>query len=339
MNEIVIGSKQLPDTINDLMEFDRQYSVRKQAYEKLLNLVSDWETATEEEKRILRRGQDEAEHLIDIRAKIGLLTSRMEKAENQYSASNNGVTSKSKQLEEIGLTKMQASRYETLAKPENQEIIERVKAEARRNNELVTQTEILREITAERKQVLCGCDPYEEQAYETAYGFDVISKKPHVSNNSRDDNEWYTPVEYLESARRVLGTINLDPASNDFANERVQAEMYYTEDDDGLNQDWYGNIWLNPPYSSDSVKPFAEKLVNSDFDEAIVLVNNATETEWFNLLISKASAIVFPKGRIQFDKRDGKHGSPLQGQAFIYYGDDADKFLSEFMKYGWGAKL
>lgn len=316
MNELQIRTQELPDSIEDLASYDRFLSARKPTYVKLLHGIKDWNEASEEEKRLLRRAQEEAEYLIDVRAKMGEITARMEKGSGgkpfqKDFTGNNEVTSKETQLSSIGLTKMQASRYETLSR--HPEVIESAKEQARDNNELVTMSQILRDI--------------KEQSH------------PHVSNNSRNDNEWYTPVEYLESARAVLGTINLDPASNEFANERVQAEMYYTEEDNGLEQEWYGSIWLNPPYSSDSVKPFAEKLINSKFDEAIVLVNNATETEWFNLLISKASAIVFPKGRIQFDKRDGKHGSPLQGQAFIYYGDNIDKFLSEFMKYGWGARL
>ena len=96
---------------------------------------------------------------------------------------------------------------------------------------------------------------------------------------------------------------------------------------------------MNPPYQTALLQKFADKLTDSTFDQAIVLVNNATETAWFEKLVSNASAIVFHKGRIRFVKRDGEHGSPLQGQAFIYYGSCPDKFLDVFEEYGWGAKL
>lgn len=47
-------------------------------------------------------------------------------------------------------------------------------------------------------------------------------------------NEWYTPVLYVEAARRVMGSIDLDPASCPFANETVRASHYFTTDDNGL---------------------------------------------------------------------------------------------------------
>ena len=111
------------------------------------------------------------------------------------------------------------------------------------------------------------------------------AKKPHVANNS-GDNEWYTPAEYIEAAREVMGSIDLDPASNEYANKTVKASTYYTEETNGLDKEWFGNIWMNPPYSTALIKEFAEKLSNSTFKQAIVLVNNATDTAWFKLLMA-----------------------------------------------------
>ena len=68
----------------------------------------------------------------------------------------------------------------------------------------------------------------------------------HIKNNS-GNNEWYTPGYIIEAAKKVLGTIDLDPASSDIANSIIKANIYYTIENDGLTKEWFGNIWLNPP--------------------------------------------------------------------------------------------
>jgi len=52
------------------------------------------------------------------------------------------------------------------------------------------------------------------------------------------ENEWYTPTEYLEAAREVLGGFDLDPASSDAAQKIVKAQNYFTKSDDGLQKEW-----------------------------------------------------------------------------------------------------
>lgn len=167
--------------------------------------------------------------------------------------------------------------------------------------------------------------------------------RPHVSFNS-GENEWYTPKEYIEAAVRVMGTIDLDPASNPVANEVVRASTFYSKDDNGLSKKWMGRVFMNPPYASDLIKQFTSKFAfhvsEGHISQGVVLVNNATETEWFGELISCATAVVFPKGRIKFVDMDGKaSGAPLQGQAFIYFGENDASFLEEFGAFGWGAVL
>ena len=169
-----------------------------------------------------------------------------------------------------------------------------------------------------------------------------VQKRPHVTNNS-GCNEWYTPEKYLDLAREVLGEIDLDPASCAFANETVKARLFYSEEDDGLTKPWHGRVWMNPPYSADLVLKFAEKFVSEYNDgnvtEGIVLVNNATETAWFVSLVNVATAVSFPRGRIRYQSQTRESLAPLQGQAFLYFGENSDKFLQVFSEIGWGAVI
>jgi len=167
-------------------------------------------------------------------------------------------------------------------------------------------------------------------------------KRPHVANNS-GDNEWYTPPEFIEAARLVMGSIDLDPASSEVANRTVGAERIYTAADDGLKLVWEGRVWMNPPYEKGLIDRFAEKLraevAAGNVKEAVVLVNNATDTRWFATLCEVGSMLCFPTGRVRFYKPDGERGAPLQGQAVIYIGSQREAFVSAFQRFGMVARV
>lgn len=161
--------------------------------------------------------------------------------------------------------------------------------------------------------------------------------KPHVANNS-GDNEWYTPSEYIAAARVAMGGIDLDPASTKEANTVVKAERFYTADQNGLTHPWPGRVWLNPPYASEWIAAFAEKLVSEyrakRMSAACVLVNNASETDWFEHMAAHASARCDLHSRVKFWAPDKSVGAPLQGQAVLYLGKSASRFTDAFAELG-----
>ena len=156
---------------------------------------------------------------------------------------------------------------------------------------------------------------------------------------SQGNNDWYTPSIYIESARTVMGNIDVDPASSDIAQETVQAKQHYTIDNCGLDKDWLGNVWLNPPYSHPEVENFTSKAVaeftSGNCTSAIVLTNNATDTKWFHELLNSCNAVCITAGRISFIDSTGEQKlAARQGQFFFYFGEDENKFSLEFTQYG-----
>ena len=153
------------------------------------------------------------------------------------------------------------------------------------------------------------------------------------------NDEWHTPAPYIARVQAVLGTIDLDPASNDIAQRTVKAERYFTKADDGLAHEWHARtVFLNPPYSRNLMPAFVSKLV-AEFkaarvESAILLTNNYTDTAWFHEAFSVCSAICFTRGRIRFESPEQEGAAPTQGQAFFYFGDDIDAFIAAFEPIG-----
>ena len=159
---------------------------------------------------------------------------------------------------------------------------------------------------------------------------------PKPFRNTGDEN-WYTPPEYLEAARAVLGGFDLDPASSREAQETVKAARFFTREQDGLSQPWHGRVWLNPPFSrADS---FVTKLLAEfnagNVEAAILLTNACTDTDWFHKVFSVCRAICFTDGRISFVHASrGSCGGGRVGQTFFYFGNDIDAFAASFEPIG-----
>ena len=166
---------------------------------------------------------------------------------------------------------------------------------------------------------------------------------PHVANNA-GNNEHYTPPEYIKAARKAMGGIDIDPATSEAANLHiVKASVWYDKDTDGLEQPWEGCVWLNPPYSFPLIQAFIEKLLaeyqSKRVSQACVLVNNATDTGWFNDILAQAAAVCFPHGRLRFyvPSEEGVQpgpSTPLQGQAVLYLGEQKQSFKQAFKQFG-----
>lgn len=170
-----------------------------------------------------------------------------------------------------------------------------------------------------------------------------IGAKPGTTAKKRDSDSWFTPPEYLDSVRTVLGTIDLDPFSSEHANEIVKASHIFTVQNSAFDNDWKISdnvrVFMNPPYSAGlcgrSVNRFIDQFEAKRFVEGIVLANNATDTRWFSALVHRCSAICFTDHRISFWNADRKNVSGnTRGQAFFYFGKKQDKFKITFEKHG-----
>ncbi len=170
-----------------------------------------------------------------------------------------------------------------------------------------------------------------------------IGAKPGDNKQTtRDSDAWFTPSKYTDMAREVMGEIELDPFSSKVANKHIKAKRYFDLNSNAFEQVWFkdkGHVFMNPPYSrkliNDSVNLFLKNWKDKSISQAVVLVNNATETKWFQALLRNSSAICMPEGRISFETSDGKHVSGnTRGQIFFYFGRKVRRFEVVFSRIG-----
>lgn len=138
--------------------------------------------------------------------------------------------------------------------------------------------------------------------------------------------EWHTPPAILAA----LGPFDLDPCTSPFRPWDTAA-THFTRIENGLLRDWWGRVWMNPPYGR-AIAPWMARMAAHGVGTALVFAR--TETEWwFRHVWPAAAAILFLQGRLTFHQPSGepaKLGHNSGGpSALIAYGlADADRLES-----------
>lgn len=135
--------------------------------------------------------------------------------------------------------------------------------------------------------------------------------------------EWLTPPWLLER----LGAFDLDPCAP--PPERrpwpTAAEHYHREQN-GLNRDWTGRVWLNPPYG-----PFAEQWLKrlAHHGNGIALCFARTDTRsFFEHVWNAADALLFLRGRLHFYHANGTMAERNCGAASVLVAYGANNVAS-----------
>jgi len=151
--------------------------------------------------------------------------------------------------------------------------------------------------------------------------------------------EWFTPPDIIEKARRVLTAIDLDPASSAVPQQWIRAQEYYKPGDGSLERNWYGRVWLNPPFAN--TQPFVDHLIEQfaaeNVTEALLLVNSNLGYKWFEELWV-AYPVCCIRERMKFIPEHGsKNGQAKRAQCVVLFHRSnvtLDRFCFEFNPLG-----
>jgi hypothetical protein len=134
----------------------------------------------------------------------------------------------------------------------------------------------------------------------------------HAGTSSKD--EWLTPPKIVKS----LGEFDLDPCSP-INRPWDTAKNHFSILDNGLIKEWFGRIWLNPPYGGQLIHWLNKLSLHGD---GLALTFARTDTNAFHhYVFNAADSIFFFKQRLKFCNVDGKPSySGIAPSVLIAYG-------------------
>lgn len=117
-------------------------------------------------------------------------------------------------------------------------------------------------------------------------------------------DDWETPQYFFDLLNDSF-TFTLDPCASD---SNHLCDKYFTEEIDGLDQDWKGNsVFVNPPFKQ--IARWMEKCYEEGQKEntiVVAIIPPRTDTKYWHDYVMKAKEIWFCVGRVNFLKNGKK---------------------------------
>ena len=113
-------------------------------------------------------------------------------------------------------------------------------------------------------------------------------------------HDWETPPDFFKKLNERY-MFDLDVCATW---DTAKVEDYFSLEDDGLNQEWYGCCWMNPPYDQ-TIGKWVEKAwrYSQNGGKVVCLLpGRSNDTKWWHRFVMKSSKIIFIEDRLHFGK-------------------------------------
>jgi hypothetical protein len=138
-------------------------------------------------------------------------------------------------------------------------------------------------------------------------------------------NDYYTPAWIFDKLKLKF---DLDPASPPGGLDHIPVKHFYTQKDDGLSKDWFGRVWMNPPFSKP--QPWVQKFV--EHGNGLALLPNS-KSAWFGELWNNDDVAFFAMpSDLKFIDPKGGNGSIFFPTVMIAVGSENQKALENLGK-------
>lgn len=133
---------------------------------------------------------------------------------------------------------------------------------------------------------------------------------------------WGTPKKFFEYLRETHAWLpDLDAAAS---SSNAKAKHFITETENSLEMDWFGNVWLNPPFGRMLPKfllKCKEQIQRDEVKSIFVLIPARTDTKWFHeIIMNSAKYVYLIKGRFNFESPYAYKGAnaPFPSMLIVY---------------------
>jgi hypothetical protein len=123
-------------------------------------------------------------------------------------------------------------------------------------------------------------------------------------------DEHYTPKWIFDKLDVVF---DLDVSAPEGGVPWIPAKNHYTEAQNGLEMPWFGNVWMNPPYSK--VTPWVDKFLENKNGICLLVVSRS---KWFKKLWLAADGILPSPPDLKFERPDGIKPVGISYQTFMF---------------------
>ncbi len=138
---------------------------------------------------------------------------------------------------------------------------------------------------------------------------------------SSNTDLWSTPQDFFEKINTVF-KFDLDVCATV---DNAKCERFFSEETNGLEQSWTGNVWMNPPYGR-GIGEWVEKAYKSAKENGatvVCLLPARVDTSWWHDYCAKGE-IHFVKGRLKFG--GAKDNAPFPNAVVVFRPSLSDVF-------------
>lgn len=128
--------------------------------------------------------------------------------------------------------------------------------------------------------------------------------------------EWETPQAFFDKYDEIY-SFNTDVCA---ALNNAKCTHFFSKDDSGLDKNWHGRCWMNPPYGREIGKWMQKAYEEAQKGATVVcLVPARTDTKWWHDYAMKGE-IEFIRGRLKFNGH--KNSAPFPSAIVVFKGID-----------------